>query len=161
LWAAVEARHRGRGGVSTVAQSSGDSRTTIYAGLAELDHPTLTTRGCAQATGAHPGRVDGRNLPVKIRRCCGIWMPWLNPTSRGDTDGSVGWTCKSTPKTDEELRAQGHAVSQRTVCDLMAQMGYSLQSTRKTREGGNHLTARTNFSILLIKSRSIRLLAIR
>jgi hypothetical protein len=38
----------------------------------------------------------------------------------------------------EELQQQGHAVSQRTVCDLLTQMEYSLQSTRKTREGGQH-----------------------
>jgi hypothetical protein len=29
-------------------------------------------------------------------------------------------------------------VSQRTICDLLAQMGYSLQSVRKTREGAQH-----------------------
>jgi hypothetical protein len=38
----------------------------------------------------------------------------------------------------EELKKQGHSVSQRTVCDLLAQLGYRLQSTRKTREGGKH-----------------------
>jgi hypothetical protein len=36
-------------------------------------------------------------------------------------------------------------VSQRTVCDLLAQMGYSLQSTRKTREGGNHPDRESQF----------------
>jgi len=37
LWAAVEARSLGRGGVTTVAEASGLSRTTIYAGLRELE----------------------------------------------------------------------------------------------------------------------------
>src|SRR5690242_499809 len=37
LWAAVEARTLGRGGVSVVAKAVGLSRTTIYAGLAELE----------------------------------------------------------------------------------------------------------------------------
>ena len=36
LWAAVEARDLGRGGVSTVAKAIGLSRTTIYAGLKDL-----------------------------------------------------------------------------------------------------------------------------
>jgi hypothetical protein len=36
LWAAVEARTLGRGGVSVVAKAVGLSRTTIYAGLEEL-----------------------------------------------------------------------------------------------------------------------------
>ena len=48
------------------------------------------------------------------------------------------WTCKSTSKLAEELNAMGHVVSQRTVCDLLAQLNYSLQSLRKTREGSHH-----------------------
>ena len=45
IWAAVEARSLGRGGVSRVAKATGMSRTTIYAGLAELKQATaLTTR---------------------------------------------------------------------------------------------------------------------
>jgi hypothetical protein len=39
LWAATEARSLGRGGVSRVAKATGISRTTIYAGLAELKAP--------------------------------------------------------------------------------------------------------------------------
>ena len=37
LWVAAEARSLGRGGVSVVAKAAGVSRTTVYAGLAELD----------------------------------------------------------------------------------------------------------------------------
>jgi len=40
-WAATEARSLGRGGVSLVAEATGLSRTTIYAGLAELQVSTL------------------------------------------------------------------------------------------------------------------------
>jgi hypothetical protein len=39
LWAAIEARTLGRGGVSTVAKAIGMSRTTTYAGLEELARP--------------------------------------------------------------------------------------------------------------------------
>src|SRR3954449_1578006 len=39
LWAAVEARTLGRGGVSTVAKATGLSRTTIYSGLKDLGSP--------------------------------------------------------------------------------------------------------------------------
>jgi hypothetical protein len=37
LWAAAEARSLGRGGVSVVAKVAGLSRTTIYAGLADIE----------------------------------------------------------------------------------------------------------------------------
>src|SRR6266700_1041065 len=36
------------------------------------------------------------------------------------------------------LTEAGHPISQRTVCDLLAEMGYSLQSVRKSREGADH-----------------------
>ena len=62
----------------------------------------------------------------------------VEPTARGDPVSPLRWTCKSTRRLAEELRDQGHLVSQRTVCDLLTQMNYSLQSTRKTREGGQH-----------------------
>ncbi|HEX4793124.1 MAG TPA: ISAzo13 family transposase, partial [Humisphaera sp.] len=38
-WAATEARRMGYGGMSRVSQATGLSRTTIAAGLAELDLP--------------------------------------------------------------------------------------------------------------------------
>ena len=45
-----------------------------------------------------------------------------------------------------ELKAKGHEVSQRTICDLLNQMHFSLQSTRKTREGGKHEDRDAQFS---------------
>src|SRR6266571_1671727 len=62
----------------------------------------------------------------------------VEPTSRGDPMSPLRWTCKSTYRLAEELKQQEHEVSQRTVCDLLSQMDYSLQSTRKTREGKQH-----------------------
>ena len=41
LWVATEARSLGRGGVSVVAKAAGVSRTTVYAGLSELDRGTV------------------------------------------------------------------------------------------------------------------------
>jgi len=38
LWAVTEARARGHGGQTLVAQATGLSRRTIYQGLRELDH---------------------------------------------------------------------------------------------------------------------------
>ena len=53
----------------------------------------------------------------------------VDPTSRGDPMPPLRWTTKSTYRLSGELAQQGHNVSQRTVCDLLAQMGFSLQST--------------------------------
>ncbi|MDR2624811.1 MAG: ISAzo13 family transposase, partial [Zoogloeaceae bacterium] len=42
MWAAVEARSLGRGGISAVGKATGLSRTTIHAGLAELKEEEAT-----------------------------------------------------------------------------------------------------------------------
>ncbi len=62
----------------------------------------------------------------------------IEPTTRGDPMSPLRWTTKSTYWLSDELKHQGHDVSQRTVCDLLGQMGFSLQSTRKSRDGGDH-----------------------
>src|SRR3954463_14793936 len=45
LWAAVEARAIGRGGIIRVAEATGLSRGTIRAGLRELDTPAPADEG--------------------------------------------------------------------------------------------------------------------
>jgi transposase len=62
----------------------------------------------------------------------------VEATTRGDPESPLRWTCKSTPKLAAELQAMGHHVSQRTVVTLLAELGYSLQATRKTQEGTDH-----------------------
>jgi transposase len=145
LWAAVEARTLGRGGVSTVAKAIGMSRTTIYAGLQELGS---TPAPLASLSFSPVGGIGKRRIRVKgggrkkltdkdatlLRDLDAL----VEPTARGDPQSPLRWTCKSTPRLAKELVEQGHEVSQRSVCDLLAQLDYSLQSTRKTREGGQH-----------------------
>ena len=70
----------------------------------------------------------------------------VEPTARGDPQSPLRWTCKSTPRLAKELTQQGHTVSQRSVCDLLVQLDYSLQATRKTREGGTHPDRDAQFS---------------
>lgn len=70
----------------------------------------------------------------------------VEPTTRGDPQSPLRWTCKSTPRLAKELAQRGHAVSQRSVCDLLAQLNYSLQATRKTHEGGKQPDRDAQFS---------------
>ena len=139
LWAAVEARDLGRGGVSTVAKAIGLSRTTIYAGLKDLSGAaaarSTTKSGKPRIRAEGGGRKRLTNLdPTLLRDLDAL----VEPASRGDPQSPLRWTCKSTARLVEELTHQGHRVSQRTLCDLLAQLDYSLQSTRKTREGHQH-----------------------
>ena len=62
----------------------------------------------------------------------------VDPTTRGDPESPLRWTSKSTRTLADELCAQGHSVAPRTVAKLLHESGYSLQATRKTREGRDH-----------------------
>lgn len=144
LWAAVEARTLGRGGVSTVAKAIGMSRTTIYSGLQELvSAPALASPPPAVVGVPAKRRIRAegggrKRLTDKDSTLLNALDALVEPTARGDPQSPLRWTCKSTPRLAQELTEQGHPISQRSVCDLLAQLDYSLQSTRKTREGGNH-----------------------
>jgi transposase len=138
LWAAVEARTLGRGGVSTVAKAIGLSRTTIHSGLRELESAPAAAAGVPskrriRAEGGGRKKLTDKD-PTLLRDLDAL----VEPTARGDPQSPLRWTCKSTPRLAKELAERGHQVSQRSVCDLLAQLGYSLQATRKTREGGHH-----------------------
>ena len=145
LWAAVEARALGRGGVSLVAKAIRMSRTTIYAGLEELEAPKVRSASTPSASGDSAGkrriRAKGggrKKLSDKDATLLRDLDALVEPTARGDPMSPLRWTCKSTPRLAQDLTELGHEISQRSVCDLLAQLNYSLQSTRKTREGGQH-----------------------
>jgi hypothetical protein len=139
VWAAVEARSLGRGGVSAVARATGLSRTTIHAGLAQIE---------AKGKKKMPARPASRRVraPGGGRKKLAVSDPGLlrdlealvEPLTRGDPQSPLRWTCKSTTRLAAELNRKAHRVSQRSVCDLLADLDYSLQSTRKTREGAQH-----------------------
>jgi hypothetical protein len=48
------------------------------------------------------------------------------------------WTSKSSRKLAEELTRQGHRVSHRKVGQLLEKLDYSLQATRKTKDGSSN-----------------------
>ena len=144
LWVAAEARSLGRGGVSVVAKAAGVSRTTVYAGLAEIEAASkAASKRSKPLPFVQAKRIrspgGGRKKLVDLDESLLADLDALvEPTSRGDPMSPLRWTCKSTTRLAEELARLGHQVSQRTVCDLLAQMNYSLQSVRKTREGALH-----------------------
>lgn len=133
-WAATEAQALGYGGVSIVADALGIARGTIHAGLAEVH---------ARETVVVPQRVrrvgGGRQpLTVKDPTLGEALNELVEPTTRGDPESPLRWTCKSTTRLAQELERAGHPISQRSVCTLLHAQQYSLQANRKTREGSLH-----------------------
>jgi hypothetical protein len=144
LWAANEALSLGYGGVSEVSRATELSRTTIHAGIAELESAVASQE---------PNRIrrsgGGRKkLTDKDPGLLGALNKLVDPVTRGDPESPLRWTSKSTTRLAQELSTSGHPVSQRTVCDLLTGEGYSLQSVRKTREGVQHPDRDAQFQFL-------------
>ncbi len=132
LLAGAQARALGRGGIAAVARASRMARSTVELGTAEIDQ------------GAEPaGRVrrSGAGRPKATDRDPGLLAALdalVEPTARGDPQSPLRWTCKSTRNLADELTAQGHPVSAKTVARLLAGMDYSLQAPSKQVEGAQH-----------------------
>jgi Rhodopirellula transposase DDE domain len=138
LWAAVEARSLGRGGIIRVAEATGLARATIRAGLKGLDLPNSDVDGPLSTGRLRPPGGGRKPLidhdPELLRELETL----VDPVTRGDPMSPLRWTCKSADKLADGLHARGHVVSERTVNRLLHDLGYSLQSNRKTIEGKGH-----------------------
>ena len=132
-WAAVEAVSLGWGGITAVAQASGLARTTIERGIRELESGEVLPLGRQRRAGA--GRPCAEDADPELKQAL---ERLVEPTSRGDPQSPLRWTCKSTRRLAKELTAQGHPVGSTTVGLLLNGAGYRLQANRKTREGKSH-----------------------
>ncbi len=109
LWAATEARSLGRGGVTLVAKATGLSRTTIHAGLSELNAPVSTGEQGVQLRARAVG--GGRKKLIdKDASLLSDVDALVEPTTRGDPMSPLRWTCKSTYRLAEELRWQDELI---------------------------------------------------
>ncbi len=131
---AAEAMAIGRGGQAVVARALGVSPRTIRQGMRDLGRPEQ---------GVEKGRIrrvgGGRKRTVEHDPTLREDLEKLvEPTTRGDPESPLRWTCKSVRKLAEELRRQGHLTSHRIVAELLHELGYSLQANRKTLEGSGH-----------------------
>lgn len=134
-WAGAEARSLGRGGVTVVARATGLSRTTIYVGMTEAAHGARRK--------AYAGRIRKRGGGRKTLLECnpaleGDLRALVDPVTRGDPGCLLCWTCKSAANLVSALRKKGHALSERSISNLLHFLGYSMQTNKKTREGKNH-----------------------
>ena len=145
LWAATEAVAIGRGGIACVGEATGLSRNTIRAGTRELkerkrralEPQRVRRRGGGRKPLAHhdPDLPDALNALIE-------------PTTRGDPESPLRWTCKSTRKLAAELTRQGHSISREGVARTLKAQKYSLQANRKTLEGKQHPDRNAQFEYI-------------
>jgi DDE family transposase len=133
LLVAAEARSIGRGGVAAVSRATGVARSMIASGIRELETGEGPPAGAVRRAGGGRKRKEDKDprLSDALDRL-------IEPTTRGDPESPLRWTCKSTRILSAELGRQGFTVSHVKVARMLRDRGYSLQSDRKVEEGGDH-----------------------
>jgi len=134
VWAAAEAEALGYGGQSAVAIATGISRTTISGELGRSKKESTADRGKnLRLSGGGRKRLIERE-PEMLSALESL----VEPTTRGDPESPLRWTCKSTRQLAAALEAKGYQIGRQTVATLLDGLGYSLQGNQKTREGSSH-----------------------
>lgn len=134
VWAAVEAEALGYGGQSIVAKATGLSRTTLHSeGLEKAQDPPANHRIRIRKEGG--GR---KKLTQQEPKLLSALEALVEPTTRGDPESALRWTCRSTRQLAAALKAQGYRIGHQTVASLLDDLGYSLQGNQKTTEGSSH-----------------------
>ena len=143
--AASKASDLGYGGISQVSRATNLSRTTISQGLREVkDRKKLNSLGRVRQEGGGRKSVTSED-PDLIHALEKI----LLETTAGDPMSFIRWTCKSVRKISEQLIKLGHSnIGHMTVHRLLKEMGYSLQSNRKTLSRENNPERDRQFKII-------------
>jgi hypothetical protein len=143
LVAASEAVSAGYGGIAAVAAATGVAPSTIGRGIDELSlgQDWLSGRVRRAGGGRKPTVEKDVTLLADLEAL-------VEPTSRGDPESPLRWTCKSLRRLANELQAQGHQVSHTLVGELLENLDYSLQGNRKTKEGLSHPDRDAQFSYI-------------
>ncbi|MBE9043480.1 ISAzo13 family transposase [Pleurocapsales cyanobacterium LEGE 10410] len=138
IWAAVEARSLGWGGISQVSSATGLSRTTIHAGISLLEESLLVKAKQSdqriRVLGGGRKLLEEQDAMLLFDLEC-----LIEPMTLGDPESVLRWTSKSVVKLADALNKGGHRISPKSVYNLLSTLGYSLQSNRKTRDGSSHI----------------------
>jgi hypothetical protein len=134
LWAATESEAIGYGGLGIVCEAIGIDHKTVQAGLREIRN---TKESAATNRIRRPG-AGRKKLTEKDPDLITALDALVEPTERGHPESPLRWTCESTTNLAEALTKHGHAVSRRSVGNLLHEQRYSLQGNRKTEEGSDH-----------------------
>jgi hypothetical protein len=134
LWAGAEADAIGYGGVAALSAATEMALSTVRKGRDEVRagaSPADVVRDRRAGGGRH--RVEKKDPTIKQ-----ALEQLVDPTTRGDPESQLRWTCKSTRTLSRQLTADGHPVSPQKVGRLLHEFGYSLQGNSRVKEGIDH-----------------------
>ena len=148
LFVAAEAIAVGFGGIAAAARATGMAPSVIGRGIKEVS-AIEAGRATEWETGRNRRPGGGRKKATeKDPRLLPDLKELVESTTRGDPESVLLWTARSQRHLVDALTAQGHRVSQRTVANLLKELGYSLQGNKKRIEGAQHPDRNAQFEHL-------------
>ncbi len=121
------------GGVSAVSRATGASPNTITKGRKDLENGKSLQKGKIRA----PGGGRKKNIEKDPTILTDL-ESLIEPSTPGDPGSPLCWTSKSLRVISAELCNMGHSTSHSRVADMLHELGYSLQSNKKTNEGSQN-----------------------
>lgn len=152
LFAANEAKVFGHGGITLAQKATGVARNSIKQGIKELLSSKEEGVDSSSASPRIRKAGGGRKASVKNdKKLQAALEKLVEPTTLGDPESPLRWTCKSLRQLESELRSQGFTVSHTSVGNLLKEMGYSLQGNQKTLEGSSHPDRNAQFEFINLR----------
>ena len=123
-----------------MSAATGVSRLTIMAGMNDIDAMNAAATSDNQVIaqkiqGTRQAGGGRKKLETKDATLLADLLALVEPSTRGDPQSPLRWTCKSLRNLAEELKLKGHQVSHVVVGKLLRSQNYSLQANVKVLEG--------------------------
>ena len=143
IYLAAEAKSIGRGGKAKVAHLSGMSAKTISKG--EKDSIELNESESTRIRKKGGGRKKTTtHFPDLLKSIEDI----VSPHTMGDPMNPLKWTSKSIRNITKSLIDNGFTICHEVTRKCLLELGYSLQTNKKTKEGGNHPDRNEQFEFI-------------
>ncbi len=134
VYLAAEAKSYGWGGKSQIAKFSSVSRKTISKGDRELqEKENISKQNRIRKQGGGRKKLTDHD-PKLLQTIEDI----VSPHTLGNPMNPLIWTSKSLRKISKTLLDRGVYVSHEMVRKCLMELNYSLQTNKKTKEGGNN-----------------------
>jgi hypothetical protein len=144
LYLAAESLSIGWGGQTKIAELSGKSRFLIARGERELQNSEFQLENKVIR---HKGAGRKKEIYKQPSLVSAI-KQLVSPYTVGDPESQLLWTSRSVRHIQAALRTLGYNVSHELIRQILINEGYSMQSNRKTKEGGEHVDRDSQFEYI-------------
>jgi hypothetical protein len=142
IYLATETNYLGRGGKAKIEKLTGISHNTINRGIAELSiGPVAKANEKIRKEGGGRKKSITPQIRSKIEA-------FIEPHKRGEPESPLQWVSRSLRNIETALKKEKINASYRIIGEELKNMGFSLQSNRKTYEGKGHKDRDAQFEFI-------------